>query len=151
MAKTATERWNQTWQRRIDQVMAKFPVTFKGLSVSMTPLDQKFWRIEDEFSFISIQQSLTIIVPAGFITDFASVPRALWMIYPRWGTYGYAAIVHDLLYKDVAFKGSRLMADKIFYEAMLELGVPDTRASILYYAVRIFGSFAWGHHPKRIA
>src|SRR4051794_33564779 len=37
------------------------------------------------------------VVPAGFETDFASVPRALTWLLPRYGRYTKAAILHDHL------------------------------------------------------
>ena len=39
-----------------------------------------------------------IEVAEGFETDFASVPRLLWVVLPKWGKYGNAAMVHDWLY-----------------------------------------------------
>src|SRR6266850_4958854 len=41
-----------------------------------------------------------IIVPAGFVTDFASTPRAIWAVLPPVGQYQLAAVVHDFLYWD---------------------------------------------------
>jgi len=40
-----------------------------------------------------------VTVPAGFVTDLASVPRLLWAIVPRDGLYNGAAVVHDFLYQ----------------------------------------------------
>src|SRR5262245_38142541 len=37
-------------------------------------------------------------VPAGFVTDLASIPRIFWSALPRDGEYAYAAILHDYLY-----------------------------------------------------
>ena len=42
--------------------------------------------------------NLTIIVPKGFITDLASVPRFFWRLFPPGGVYNEAAIIHDYLY-----------------------------------------------------
>lgn len=38
-----------------------------------------------------------ITVPAGFSTDFASVPKLAQAIYPPMGYYGNAAVLHDWL------------------------------------------------------
>lgn len=44
----------------------------------------------------------TFVVPAGFVTDFASVPRvAVWLV-PRFGRYTKAAIVHDWMCIELA-------------------------------------------------
>src|SRR5438046_8797712 len=37
-------------------------------------------------------------VAIGFQTDFATVPRPLWIVLPKWGRYGNAAVLHDWLY-----------------------------------------------------
>lgn len=83
----------------------------------------------------------TITVPAGFITDFASVPRVFWSVFPRWGKYGNASVVHDYLYftKD----RSRKEADYIFYEGMIVSNTNKIVAKIMYYAVRFFGQKAY--------
>lgn len=94
----------------------------------------KPWRIR--------QYPGDIKVPKGFTTDFASTPRWLHWLYPPWGRYGSAAIVHDYLY-DQGRKGispvDRVVADLIFKDAMLELGVPWYRRWAMYIAVRLFG------------
>ena len=42
----------------------------------------------------------TIAVPTGFVTDLASVPRALWAFIAPFDV-ARAAIIHDLLYKTI--------------------------------------------------
>lgn len=39
----------------------------------------------------------TYTVPAGYDTDFASVPRLLWVLFPPIGRWDQAAVVHDWL------------------------------------------------------
>lgn len=91
------------------------------------------WRVTESFRYSiggkDAQQWVT--VPAGYLTDGASVPRALWPLIPPWGAYGQAAVVHDLLceYLSIVDHGkpkaiTRLRADEIFSEAMIVLGVP---------------------------
>jgi hypothetical protein len=36
-------------------------------------------------------------VPVGYRTDFASVPRLLWVLFPQSGRWDPAAVVHDWL------------------------------------------------------
>jgi len=85
-----------------------------------------------------------VIVPLGFETDFASVPRILWSVLPPWGRYSPAAVVHDWLYfnrKNMAAKRKR--ADKVFYWLMKEFGVPWWKRRVMYLGVRIGGGAAW--------
>lgn len=39
-------------------------------------------------------------VPVGYRTDFASVPRLLWTLFPQSGRWDPAAVVHDWLITD---------------------------------------------------
>ena len=87
-----------------------------------------------------------ITVTEGFITDFASVPRILWAIFPPYGRYGKSAVVHDWLYKTGMYDKKR--CDEIFLEAMEVRGVSWITRNTLYYAVRVFGFIAWNKHRK---
>lgn len=66
-----------------------------------------------------------IAVPAGFQTDFASVPR-LPIIYEMWGDRAHReAVIHDYLYrKDSIPVVDRAIADSVFKEAMKSTGKP---------------------------
>src|SRR5262245_11770367 len=50
-----------------------------------------------ELSYRIGETTHVIVVPAGFVTDFASTPRAIWSVLPPTGRYQMAAIVHDFL------------------------------------------------------
>lgn len=87
---------------------------------------------------IGVYPSVDIIrVPAGYVTDFASVPRFLWSILPPHGEYAKAAIVHDYLYDTAT--GTKRWADGVFLEAMEVLGVGRFRRLVMYAAVCAFG------------
>lgn len=61
--------------------------------------DNPEWATSELVSGHSADKSEPIIrVPAGFVTDFASIPRAFWVVLPPTGKYGKAAVVHDYLY-----------------------------------------------------
>ena len=81
-------------------------------------------------------------IPAGFITDFASIPRPLWSVigHPA-GRYAQAAVLHDWLYR--CGQVSRSRADAIFREAMEVLGVPTWQRWAMWAAVRIGGRWAY--------
>ncbi len=94
-----------------------------------------------EYHVGSFPSDHVIRVPAGFVTDLASVPRALWSIMPPHGRYAKAAIIHDYLYASPIV--SRKQADDIFLEAMEVLGVAKWRRLAMYYAVRLFGQSSY--------
>lgn len=88
-------------------------------------------------------------VPAGFVTDFASVPRVFWRVLPPWGKYSRAAVVHDYLYRVHPAGISRLDADRIFLSLMRQDGVGWATRTAMYRAVRIGGGGAWRSGPRR--
>lgn len=81
------------------------------------------------------------VVPRGFETDFASIPRALRWLIPTVGRYNLAALIHDYLY-DNRIK-SRQYADRVFLYVMIKSGVTRVKAYTMYYAVRLFGTSHW--------
>ena len=85
-----------------------------------------------------------ITVPRGFITDLASVPRSFWTIFPPFGRYTPAAVIHDFLYSRYNATGiNRTLSDKIFLHIMKELGVNFLKRKTMYKAVRFFGETSW--------
>ena len=96
------------------------------------------WLLLEPLVFQSDVLATTLIVPAGFVTDFASVPR-IGPLYDLAGDTGHAsATVHDWLCRSKTIPRNR--ADKVFLEALKVEGVPSWRRNMMYYGVRI-GSF----------
>src|SRR6185436_15352173 len=110
----------------------------------VSPLaDGKTWVVMRPFGYaVGSEESGDVInVPVGFQTDFASIPRLFWVILPKWGRYGNAAVLHDWLYWEQ--QRSRSQSDAVFLEGMVVLEVKTLTRQILYWAVRLFGSLAW--------
>jgi hypothetical protein len=85
-----------------------------------------------------------VIVPRGFVTDFASIPQPVQVlrgVRPTTERYGVAAVVHDYLYwrQDC----TREQSDRIMALAMKEAGVSMLERTLIYEAVRQFGQSAW--------
>jgi hypothetical protein len=140
-------------------------------------MDGKSWKVQHPFTYhLGDKTSPDFIeVPVGFITDFASVPRILWVLLPPTGSYGKAAVIHDWLYQGgkiiseypVTAKdggaiyvrqthylvAGRRDADAILLEAMGVLGVRWWTRYIVYLGVRFGGKLPWinGHaKPKQL-
>ena len=62
--------------------------------------DSKYYRLLEGFEYHvgEYPSNEVIVVPKGFITDFASSPKILWPILPPRGEYGKAAVIHDYCY-----------------------------------------------------
>jgi uncharacterized protein DUF1353 len=87
-------------------------------------------------------KGIVYTIPAGYVTDYASIPRALSWIYPKDGPYRKAAIVHDYLItnglakKEFEVESNRV--DEIFREAMQDTGgIPKIRQHIMWAGVRL--------------
>ncbi len=98
------------------------------------------WQLTKVLIYETLSGNL-IIVPQGFISDGASIPRFFWRLIgsPWSGKYGRAAVVHDFMCFSKEF--TRKQADIVFYESMKELGVPYWKRKIMYFAVRFGGKF----------
>jgi hypothetical protein len=83
----------------------------------------------------------SLVVPAGFVTDFASIPRRMQGLISKLGPHLCPAIVHDYLY--LTHSCSRIRTDEIFVEMMEDLGVPWATRHLMHIAVRWFGRSRW--------
>ncbi len=83
----------------------------------------------------------SIIVPAGFVAEFASIPRVLWSELSPVGEHTLAAIVHDYLYWFQPCE--REEADNLLMIAMRDGGVSDLQRGAVYTGVRMASADAW--------
>lgn len=112
------------------------------------------WSVIDGFTFYSedLKKGMVtwIYIPDGFITDGATIPRALWTFIPPLGKHGQAAVVHDYLREKgnvkiiedglLRYHGSLTAkeADIVFLEALKVLGVSWIKRTLMYLAVRAY-------------
>lgn len=99
-----------------------------------------------EYRVGSADSPHVVLVPDGYVTDFASVPRGLWNVFPPLGPWSRAAIIHDYLYSTGGLQGkyTKKQADAIFREAMQVLGVVYWKRELMFVAVSVFGGRGWG-------
>lgn len=98
------------------------------------------WKVQVPLIYASDVADDTFIVPAGFVTDFASVPR-ISIAYAVAGDTGHAsAVVHDYLCRKKGYP--RSLADLVFKEALEVEGTPWWRRAIMYSGVRIGAGLA---------
>ena len=107
------------------------------------------WRLKKDWEVK--YNDKTYIVPAGFCSDGATIPRWLWPIFgtpieiPRL----YVAIIHDFLYtmgpKQNPHPGCSLRkhADRVYRDFNIQLGEPKLRTRIEYRFIRWFGGSHW--------
>ncbi len=78
-------------------------------------------------------------VPAGFVTDFASIPKFSRVTINRIGRAVIAYVIHDWLRKDDLQEMSTKEADTALYEFSRMLGESWYTSNKVYYSLRSFG------------
>lgn len=84
-----------------------------------------------------------INVPRGFISDGASVPQAFWSVFPPFGKYLEAAVVHDYIYVSLCEWFTKEQADMVFKELLEVLRVSKLKRNTMFHFVSIFGKGNW--------
>ena len=99
-------------------------------------------------------------MPAGFVTDLASVPRLPLAWWVAGGRAARPAVLHDWCYQHhelLLADGSRVPvsrseADALFAEAIRTdpfAGAGPISAALMPLAVRVFGAWAWDRADER--
>lgn len=93
------------------------------------------WRLIDDLVYED-RNGAVHIVPTGFTTDMASVPRAPG-VYAVFGNRAHRpAVIHDYYCRTAQDKRSRSRGDELFLEAMLSVNMPFWQAWSMWSAVR---------------
>lgn len=96
------------------------------------------WMLMDDLRCDLGADGRQVVVPKGFVTDFASIPVYLRTFLGPTGPYSMAAVVHDFLYWDHSC--AKAHADRAFRIAMQEAGVSAPLRLAMYTAVAVFGT-----------
>lgn len=86
-----------------------------------------------------------LVVPAGFKSDGASVPRFFWRcVFPPGDSKALrAAFAHDFIYREHPQGWTKADADNMFYDLLREDGVSWLSSQGAYWGVRLCGGPAW--------
>lgn len=90
------------------------------------------WELLTPLSYIT-NSNITIIVPIGFRTDLASIPRILWVFLPPDWKYTKAAIIHDYLLENSDLSTQQI--NRIFQDGMTDLNVNNQINWLMFNAV----------------
>lgn len=119
--------------------------------VIVKPYSKDRYELSEIYEFKALDN--TFIIPEGYLTDGASIPRILWsFLPPNSPEYLTAAVCHDYLCELAygskkalnGFKPSFKEADEVFKKHLKELGVKPYKVFILYYGVRIYHRLRYG-------
>jgi hypothetical protein len=123
----------------------------KGLvKTSMVyPITKDAHYIVEEELTIKLSNEEIIKIPKGFAFNGSSSPRFLWWLFPPYGDFFFAAIIHDYLYHirfksdEINIKLAKKRADK---EMLIWSNILNNRNFgkkidnyLRYYAVLLFG------------
>lgn len=132
------------------------PTASRFLTHLDAQIDDLPYVLKSELIYDSMRLGARVVVPAGFSTDLASIPRLVQPLIPKEGKYNRAAVVHDYLYalggffdrRGVLVEIDRKEADDVLKEAMAALMVDADRAEAIYLGVRLGGWWPWGKYRK---
>lgn len=111
-------------------------------------------RVRDKLTqplvFKSESLHRVIVIPEGFVTDYASIPWWARWAFPKMGRHRIAAVLHDYLYcvSNPYTDINRERADELFLEAMLDENVTRWVANVMYKAVRAAGGSRYKKDKK---
>lgn len=119
------------------QIQVSMYVDQHGQTVCRTLQDETYYTSAGMF-----------VVPQGFESDGASLPRLFWRLlgHPFSMDYLWEAVLHDYLYRTQT--DSRKVADSIFFN-LLKDKMP-VRSRLIYWSLRLFGWIAWNSNRKKL-
>jgi hypothetical protein len=91
-------------------------------------------------------QRRVITIPAGFVTDFASIPPFLRPLFSHDDIHDIPALLHDYLYW--THSCSQEEADLLFLTALREMGVSRWESRAIYAGVRMAGEAAFRENER---
>lgn len=117
---------------------------FKG-RLRVVHINGKVWELTSNLTYEHHKYG-KIVVPKGFKTDFASIPRiALSVTGSPAGQMVEASVVHDWLYSisNPDCELDRKQADKVFLRILRKSGVSKLKSKTMYRMVRMFGGLSY--------
>ena len=102
------------------------------IDVVVSPLPEHRYILDEEYRYRDV------IVPVGFVTNGADIPRIFWSFYPpNRSDYLPAVIVHDYL----CSVGEYDKADRYFREILEALNISSFDVFVLWGGVRFYSVF----------
>lgn len=105
-------------------------------------IDPDFWVVKRDI-WICLSNRKTIVIPAGYRYDMASVPKWLWSIFRPYNRGLLAFLIHDWLYVGRPTWVDRSFADnemKIWLDRLNKNPIDNW---IRFQIVRLFGWSKW--------
>jgi hypothetical protein len=106
--------------------------------LTLTPVGDGKYQVVEDYKDI----------PAGFVTDGASIPRFLWRLidHPFQSDYIEVYVEHDHDYQTGRIP--RKEADVKLRDGLARKGMGSIKRSLVYFGVRLCGSRYYNKQPK---
>lgn len=99
----------------------------------------KDWQLQHEVRYIT-KDGRVIYIPAGFITDFASIPWVFRRLFqPATGKHRKAAVVHDWIFRTADSPFTFEEANEIFNDIMILSKTENWKRTLIYNGVKFGG------------
>ena len=104
-------------------------------------IEGKKWELYKPITYV-LCDGHVITIPKGFKTDLSSIPKILWGLFPPFGNFLLAALVHDYLYV-TKYKNDRGFCDREMLYISNALNSNKLDNYLRFYAVVLFGWVVW--------
>lgn len=94
------------------------------------------FRVERDIK-ITLSNDAEIVIPKNFEFDGSSAPRFLWWLFPSYGNFFFASLIHDYLYETKFYKQEFADSEMLIWSNVLNSNKIDNY--FRYFAVRLFG------------
>ena len=125
------------------------PAFLGPLDVRLLDDQEERWMLLASLSYRSAILRAQLTVPAGLITDMASIPKWFFIYLTFGGRAKRPAVLHDFLYQLHLPGVDQEQADAVFDEAMQVIGEPTWAEKAIWLGVTIGGAAAWATGPAR--
>jgi hypothetical protein len=115
--------------------------------ISITKIGKNTFMVRDPLTMTFNDGAPAITVPAGFVTELASVPKRLHWWNGSTAASIMPAVFHDYLYWTQACTQDE--ADAVMYHAMAAEGAGGTKDAAIYRAVSGSGSAVFKNNRER--
>ena len=125
------------------EIQRRASVSLFGATPGIVPMaTPDLWYLDGPL--VWKDDTLTITVPGGFISDDASIPKFLdWIPFlDRQGLSRRPGLMHDAIYSIGRSKG-KAWADMMLEQFCLAEGMSSFGAHCIYQGVNLFGASSW--------
>lgn len=127
--------------------------------IEVAKLSDGNWELLEDFEFwyaYGDKQIHVMTALAGFVTNFGTIPRILWLfISPTDDFIAKPSVIHDDGYATPQIDPetgefyTRKKIDQLFLYGMFILGAKWWQLTVVYIAVRLFGMFKWDYAIRK--